>query len=67
MNQKILVLTNSELGWDCVCGAFTSYEKIAEYLEILILPGSTAKEQVLKRSEELGSYIVTEVVLNWGF
>lgn len=28
---NVFVLTDTELGWDCVRGVFTSYEDIVEY------------------------------------
>ena len=31
MKQRVYVVTNSELGWDCVCAVYTNEEAALEY------------------------------------
>jgi hypothetical protein len=31
MRQKVFVVTNTELGWDCVCAVYTNSEAAEKY------------------------------------
>ena len=66
MNKQIIyVVTNPELGWDCVVGCFSDSDSIAEYLEdhYQEFLEETQSTYTFNEFLELNHYIIHEKIL----
>ena len=60
MNQEVFVITNHELGWDCVCGVFSTREKALDYLKEI---SSDIKGGRIEEWADENNYIIHETIL----
>lgn len=64
MNEKLVyVLTNADLGWDCVCGVFTKKEDILDYLNEGNEPDDECYFHTLDDLDN-SSYVISEEFLH---
>lgn len=49
MSEYVYVVTHLELGWDCVCGVYTSYEGALRY----VFPNPEHEEMSAEELEDL--------------
>ena len=64
MNQKVFVITNPELGWDCVCGVFSTREKALDYLEEIGIDDDLEDGMSFEEFIEKNNFIIHETILN---